>query len=304
MIYELIILGAGPAGLAAAVQAKKYNLNFLIIDTNIGGKVKFAHNIENWLGEYSISGEELSKRFLNHVKELNIKIISDQAKTIEKGHEIFTIHGNESSYETKNIILASGSDRNTLDIPGEKEFIKKGVYYSAVKDGEKYKNMSVAVVGSGDSACTTALFLSKIAKEVYLIYRSANLKAEPDWVKQITDTENIILKPNTKVEKIAGLNSVESLQLSNKTTIPVNAIFIEIGFRTSKSLLKDLEIDKEGYIQVDSSQATNIAGIWAAGDSTTNSGKNRQIITAVAEGSVAATSVYKSEHKENGLPKK
>jgi thioredoxin reductase (NADPH) len=297
-MYELIILGAGPAGLAAAVLAKKYQIKTAIIDTNVGGKVKYAHNIENWLGETSISGEELNDRFIKHVNALNIEIINDQANKIERQEDgSFSIIGN-GAYQTKNIILASGSERNKLNIPGEDVFNKKGVYYSAVKDGSSYKNKIVAVIGSGDSACTTAIFLSKIAKEVYLIYRSDSLKAEPNWIAEINKTSNINLIPNAKPESIIGHDVVEHLKLSNKKTLDIDGIFIEIGFKSSKSLLKDLAIDSEGYIIVESDQSTNIKNIWAAGDNTTNSGKNRQIITAVAEGSVAATSVY-NEIKNN-----
>lgn len=294
-MFELAIIGGGPAGLSAAIQAKKYKIETIVIAADLGGKIKNAHSIENWPGDYGISGEDLSDKFVNHIVKQSINVAKASVKDIVNHKDYFKIHTDNEEFSAKRIILAIGNEQNKLDIEGEEKFFKKGVSYKANKDGKNYRDKVVAVVGSGDSACTSAIFLADIAKKVYLMYRSQNLKAEPIWIEKVKSIQNIELLPGLMPVKILGNGMVNKLICSDGSSLNIEAIFIEIGFKPSIGSIKNLGLstDQDGFVVVDKDQKTNIKNIWAAGDLTTNSGKFRQIVTAASEGTVALNSVYK-----------
>ncbi|MDD5693649.1 MAG: FAD-dependent oxidoreductase [Patescibacteria group bacterium] len=294
MIYEVIIIGGGPAGLSAAVYAARYKINFAIVAPMWGGFVNEAHSVENWLGDKSISGQDLVNRFLDHVKSLKSPMITANVQAIEKTKSGFEIITHDNRYKAKKVILALGTERNKLGINGEEEFLGKGVSYCATCDGFFFRDKTVAVVGSGDAACTGATFLSDVAKKVYLIYRSPSLKAEPIWIDKVNTTDNIECLPDTRLKEIAGKDKVEKIVFEDNTELAVDGVFIEVGSTPTNFITQrlGLEVDNKGYIAVDSDQKTSIEGIYAAGDITTNSSKFKQIIVAASEGAVAVYNAY------------
>jgi thioredoxin reductase (NADPH) len=293
-MYDIAIIGGGPAGLTAAIHAERYRLKAITIATKLGGKIENAHTIENWPGDYLISGEDLSNKFISHAKHMNLNLVEEQVLAIKNVNNYFAVTTQNKKFNAKNIILAVGNEKNELNIDGEKDFLKKSVSYKANKDGRSYKNKTVAVIGSGDSACTSAIFLADIAKKVYLMYRSLNLKAEPIWIDKVKNNPKIVLLPGVMPAKIMGDDKVNQLVCDDGNSIDVDGVFIEIGFSPPKLLIKDLgiNIDEDGFIIVDSNQKTSVENVWAVGDITTNSSKLRQIITASAEGAVAVSDIF------------
>jgi thioredoxin reductase (NADPH) len=293
-MYDIAIIGGGPAGLTAAIYAVRYKLNAITISPEYGGKVKHAHSIENWPGEKSITGTDLSDKLYDHAKHVKAELETDYVQSIENTNNVFHISTNSGKYEAKRIIFTVGTEREKLGIPGEEKYFGKGVSYSTAIDGQSYKNKIVIVVGSGDSACTSAVFMANIAKKVYLMYRSSSLKAEPIWIDQVKNNPKIETLPTIMPAKIIGNTKVKQVVCSDGRKLEVDGIFIEVGSTPSEFLINKLGLktDDDGYIIVDNNQKTNINNVWAAGDITTNSGKFKQIITSAAEGAVAVSSIY------------
>lgn len=293
--HELIILGSGPAGLSASIYAARYNMDFLNIGQVGGGTITESHLVENYPGFESITGLDLGQKMTDHAKKLGARLITEKIQQVSKTSGHFTVHTVGSSYKAKRILLAMGAERNKLRIPGEEEFIGKGVAYCATCDGFFYKKKRVAVIGGGDAAVTSALYLADIASEVYLIYRGDQLKAEPGWLEKLKKVKSIKIIYETNVEEIKGTSKVESIKLDNTDKeILLDGVFIEIGSTPNKALLASLDIkcDEKGYVFVDHQMKTNTKGVWSAGDITHSPFKLRQIVTAVSEGAVASYSIY------------
>ncbi|HHI04150.1 MAG TPA: FAD-binding protein [Candidatus Woesearchaeota archaeon] len=296
MVYDLIIIGAGPAGLSAAIYASRYNLNVLVVGDEPGGMAAEAYKVENYPGFKSVSGMELMNKFKEQVNGLvDIK----QEKIIElKKENNFVITAKDRVYKSKAVIVASGTKRRKLNIKGEKEFLGRGVSYCATCDAAFFRDKVVGVVGGNDAAAMSALLLAEYAKKVFIIYRKEKIRAEPLRVSQLEKNKKITIINNTNVIAVNGDKMMNSVTLDKEFNenkeLALDGLFIEIGSVPSTVLTKKLSInlDEEGYVIVDSAQKTNIEGIYAAGDITTNSNKFRQIITAASEGAIAAHSVY------------
>ncbi len=299
-MYDLIILGTGPAGLSAAVYAARYKMNFLVIGAISGGTITQAHQVENYPGIEGVTGIELGKRMEDHAKKLGSEIVADSIKKIEKKEGHFILHGSKE-YEAKRILLAMGADRTKLNIKGEDEFLGKGVSYCATCDGPFFKDKTVCVVGGGNAAVTSALYMAELCKKVYLIYRGEELKAEPAWVEKLKAQKNIESVYSANITEIQGENRVEKVVLDTGRIIGLDGVFIEIGSTPNKALIADLNLhtDNRGYVTVDSELKTGSKGIWAAGDITQNGFKLRQVITAAAEGAIAIYSIYLDTKKQN-----
>jgi len=297
-IYDLIIVGAGPAGLGASIYSSRYKLNHLVIGEEIGGQVVEASEIENWAGEKSISGRELMDKFIDQTKSLGANIIQKSIEKIEKQNEIFeATTADGEKYFSKAIILALGMKPRRMNAKGEKEFVGKGVSYCATCDAMFFRDKEVAVIGGGDSAAMAAQHLTEFAKKIYLMHL-----AQTDWnparEEELKKNGKVEFVTCEKVEEIKGEAKVKSIAYKIGEEIkelPVEGVFIEVGTIPGVVLAKNLgvAVDDKDYIIVDQTQATNVEGVWAAGDVTTGSNKFRQIITAVAEGAVASGSVYK-----------
>jgi len=297
-MYDLIILGAGPAGLTASIYACRYKLKNLVLGATLGGAMTNAFEIENYPGYPKISGALLAQKMIEQVKALGGEIKNEEVLEIKKEKEIFRVKTSLSTYQAKAIILALGTQKRRLQVEGEAQFLGKGVSYCATCDAFFLKDKKVAVVGGGDAGATAALHLADLAKEVYLIVRENQMKAEPAWQEKIQKNPKIKVIYNCQITKIMGQEKVSSIELDKpyqgQKSLPVEGVFIEIGAVPAQELAQQLglEVDSAGYLKVDQGGRTNLEKVYAAGDLTTGSNNLRQIITACAEGAIAASSAY------------
>jgi thioredoxin reductase (NADPH) len=295
-IYDLIIIGAGPAGLGASIYASRYKLNHLVIGNEIGGQVVEASEIENWAGEVTIPGKTLMEKFEHHAHYLGAKIVQADVSSVVKNSNIFNISANAEKFHTKSIILALGMKARKMNVPGEDKFVGKGVSYCATCDAMFFREKDVVVVGGGDAAATAAIHLTEFAKSVKVLFRDKT-NWEPSWEEQL-DKLNVERICCTNIKEIKGDQKVSGVvyEINGESKdLSTQGVFIEVGTTPGVTIAQNLnvQLDEQNYIIVDGAQATNIENVYAAGDVTTGSNKFRQIITAVAEGAVAAGSVYR-----------
>ena len=299
-IYDLIIIGTGPAGLTASIYASRYKLEHLLFGAESGGQMNEIHNIENWPGELSVSGYDLISRLVAHVENYGVKIQKDSIGSIQKNEDgTFEIKTSRGVYLAKSLILAMGAHYRRMNIPGEKEFIGRGVSYCATCDAMFFRDKTVAVIGGGNSAVVVALELVDFAAHIYLVTQEEKLSAEPAWVEKIMQNSKIEVIRGTSVLEIKGEEKVEKIILDqphdDKTYLAVDGVFIEVGTEPGVELSQKIgvELDTQNYIKVKEDMSTNVSSVFAAGDITTGSNKFRQVLTAAAEGSIAANGVYK-----------
>lgn len=300
-VFDLIIVGSGPAGLAASIYASRYKLDHLIFGRGDGGQMQEIHSMENWPGDVQTSGHDLAARFIAHVESFGVKISKEpvaKIKKLESGEvEVETPRG---KYRSKALILAMGAEYRKMNIPGEKELTGKGVSYCATCDAMFFRDKIVAVIGGGNSAAVVALELLDFASKIYLVHKYDKLKADPLWQDRIAESPKIEVIKETEVIEIAGKDKVEKIVLDkayqDKNHLDVDGVFIEIGSEPGIMLAKDMgvEVDEQNFIKVKGDMSTNVPGIYAAGDITTGSNKLRQVLTGAAEGAIAAASVYKA----------
>lgn len=296
--FDLIIIGAGPAGLSAAVYSSRYKVNFLVIGMEMGGRANETHKVENFLGFPSVNGFELGQKFIEHAKALGSQIVQSLVKEIKKNEQGFEVVTDKETFQAKNILLSLGSEYRRLSIPGENEFKGKGISYCATCDGPFFKNKKVAVVGGGNSAASAALLLSEYAEKVTIFYRGEELKCFPAYLDQLVRNDKITIACCTNLKEIKGDIVVKSIAidkpLDGKTEVETDGVFIEIGSEPSTDLIIPLgiKLNERHFIMTNPDQSTNVTGVYAAGDLTTNSNGFRQIITAAAEGAIAALSIY------------
>lgn len=297
---DLVILGAGPAGLSASIYASRYKIEHLVLGSEIGGYLNEIHKVENYPGFSSITGLDLAKNMREHCQAFDGQIIQTGVKAVQKKGEIFEIITNKETFVAKNIIYAIGTSAQKLNIPGEKELVGRGVSYCATCDGPFFKNKIVSVVGGGNAAIVAVMILAEYAQKVRLFYRGdrSKLSAAPIYIEQAEKMPNVEIVCCTNLKEIRGENKVASILLDNphqgSTEVLTDGVFIEIGSVPNVALIKDLgvELDPRGFIKVNPDQSTNVPGFFASGDITTNSNGFRQIITACAEGAVAVSGVF------------
>lgn len=305
-MYDLIVVGLGPAGISAAIYASRYNMKVLVIGSQIGGMVSWTHLIDNYPGLPEITGSDLSKKLLEHVSKFkNCEIKNSTVNAINKSNDIFYVSIEDGQiFESKSLILALGTDKKKADIKGEVEFTGKGVSYCTVCDGMFYKNKITAIIGSGNSAIKGAHHLSSIAEKIYLIIRKEDLSADDqNDINNILNNPKIEIIKNSQVSEIKGTNKVEYINIKtnlengsiSEKELKIDGVFIEIGTVPHSILLKNLgiEMDENGFIKIDKNCKTNIESIYAAGDMTTGFSDLKQIIVAEAMGAVAATTAKK-----------
>ena len=294
MKYDLIIVGAGPAGLTAALYAARYKVNVLVIGMLPGGTATEAHKVCNFPSYENVGGVELMLKMINQVKNLGVEIKHEEVINIDGEFKVVT---NKGEYFSKKIIIATGSTRMKLGVEREDDLMGKGISYCATCDASFYPDKIVGVVGGGNAALTSALLLSKIAKKVYIIYRKDKFfRAEPMWVEDVKKEKKIVSVFNSEVLELIGEEKLEGVEITGNKNIKIDGLFVEIGGISNIKLAKLLGIKLEkNYIQVDKEQRTNVEGVFAAGDVTNNVLK--QIVTACGEGAVAAFSVFKELRK-------
>jgi len=306
MKYDLIIVGSGAAGLAAAVYARRYKMETLVIEGEFGGETATAGTIENYPGITSIDGFKLMQTMKEQGKEYGAVFEKGKAERITSDGNCFTVKVGEKEFEGNTILLAIGSERKHLNLPNEKELTGKGVHYCVTCDGPVYGGKTVAMIGGGDSSVKGVNFLAEYVEKIYLIVRGKEVTAEPvnlERMKKLGDKVEVLLE--TEIAEIVGEKMLEKLILSKERQgskeLMIDGIFVEIGFDPDTILAKQLgiEVDEKGYLKVDNLMKTNIPSIFAAGDATNHFGRFKQDITAAALGSVAATSAYEY-HQSHG----
>lgn len=297
-IYELIIIGGGPAGMTAAVYAARKHLAILLISLDFGGQVLWTSQIENYMGYQYINGRELAEKFAEQVKSFPIAIrVPDEVIGIEKQDQTFIVYTKyEGKYHARSLIIASGKRPRTLDIPGEKELTGRGVSYCAVCDAPLYRGKDVAVIGGANSAVLAAIDLNKIAKTVYLVVRS-KIKADPILIDRLKNAERVQPLIGYLPIAISGKDKVESLKIKNTNTdteqeLSVNGVFIEAGLIPNVGFLREMvKLNERNEIIVNCNCETSEKGIFACGD--VSSVSDKQIIIACGEGAKAALAAHR-----------
>ncbi|RLE47711.1 hypothetical protein DRJ25_01750 [Candidatus Woesearchaeota archaeon] len=299
MVFDVLVIGAGPAGLNAAVYSARYMLKTLVLGTLPGGLASEAYEICNLLSYEKISGFDLAQKMLSQVKSLGVEVKQENVRKISRKDGLFVVETDfDNTFSAKKIIFATGTKHRHLNLDKEESFLGRGVSYCATCDGAFFKGKVTAVVGGSDSALTAALLLSKFSPKVYIIYRRDNFfRAAPAWVKQVEETENIEPVFNSNVVELIGKDNLEAVKLDSGKVLEIDGLFVEIGSDPNAKLAEDLGVELDGkYIKTDELQRTNVHGFFAAGDVTNNHLK--QIITAAAEGAIAANSAFEEIKKE------
>jgi thioredoxin reductase (NADPH) len=296
--YDIIIIGGGPAGLAAAIYASRDRLNTLLIEKAlVGGMINEAERLDNYPGfPEGIGGMDLTSRMYQQAQKYGLKDINAEVSAVEiRGKNEFAVKTSEGDFSARALIIAGGSNKQKMEVPGEKEFTGRGVAYCATCDAPFYNNKRVAVVGGGNTALYEALHLAKFASNVTLIHRRAELRATPVVQERAQKEPKINFLWNTVVETVEGNDFVEKLKLKNtvtgeKSEIQLDGVFVAIGLKPNTEYLKGLiEMDPQGMIVTDDRMQTSVPGIFAAGDIRHNS--IRQVVAAAADGAIAAVRV-------------
>lgn len=291
--YDLIIIGAGPAGLTAGIYAARSGLKTVIICRDIGGNVNSILRIENWPG-FKGTGADLMKKFYEHLKDYDVDLVTEDVEKIEKKDKKILVYTKKEKLETGAVIIATGRERKRLDIPGEDKLRGRGVSYCVTCDAFFFKNKITAVVGGSDCAATSALALADVAKKVYVISRTEKLKCEVINSKRLEEKKNVEIMYNATPIEIKGKEKVESLVIregKKEKEIKLDAVFIEIGSTPITELTKNLglKLNEEDFIIVNDKMESSVSGVFAAGD-VTNS-KLKQVLIASSQGAIAAKSV-------------
>ncbi len=295
--YDLIIIGAGSAGLPAGMYASRYKIDNIIIGELPGWALSTSHCVENWPGVLSAPGWEIMDDFLRHAEAAGSTLVQDRVEVVSKiGEDHFEITTQKwDTYEAKRVILATGNEYKKLWVPGEMDFYGQGVSYCATCDGNFYKWLTVAVVGGWNTAITEALYLADICAHVHILIRGDRSRAEDIWIEKAKERNNITFHYNTQASAVEGtMMGVTGLKLMSGETLPLDGVFVAIGSSPFTKIVDSMspEKDIDGTLIVDKRQETTVKGLYAAGDVTTNSNKFRQTIMSAAEGCLAANSIH------------
>ncbi|HJC66374.1 MAG: thioredoxin-disulfide reductase [Lachnospiraceae bacterium] len=304
-MYDLIIIGSGPAGLAAAIYAQRAKLNTLVIERAMvsGGQVLNTYEVDNYPGLPGIGGYELGMKFREHADKLGALFAEDEVVRVEDegAGKVKRVVGEKDTYEAKSLILATGAHHRLLEVPGEKELSGAGVSYCATCDGAFFRNKVTAVIGGGDVAVEDAIFLARMCSKVYVIHRRNELRAAKSLQEKLFSLDNVEMVWDSVAEEICGEGQVDSLKISNvktgeKRTLSLQGVFIAVGITPESQAFEGLVEMEKGYIKAGEDCATSAPGIFAAGD--VRKKNLRQIITAAADGANAVTSAehYLTRH--------
>ena len=294
MIYDIIIVGLGPAGIGAAIYAQRSGLNVLCLEKNMpGGYINYIDTIENYIGEASITGPELAMKLFKQIKHNNIQFKIQNVTDIKDEDDIKVVVTDKEEFKTHHVIVATGHRPKRLNIENEAKLLGRGVSTCALCDGPLYKDKTVAVIGCGNSALSEAIYLSKICKKIYLIHRRDTFSADAVFVDKVSKVANIEIVFKSKVVAIVEQDDkVKSIKLDTDQELNVDGIFIYIGFSPATNFLSKLDVlDETGYIVVDHNQESRVKGIYGAGDAIKK--ESYQIIPAVNDGIMAAIHISK-----------
>lgn len=307
-MYDVIIIGGGPAGLTAGIYASRRKMKTLIIAQDIGGQATLAWEVDNYPGFMKIKGSELMKNFYEQAKSSGCEFVLDKVVKISEDKNAYKVHTQEKEYETRTVIIACGKSPRELNVPGEEKFKGRGVSYCTICDGPLFKEKIVAVIGGGNSALDASIYLSKLAKKVYLIHRRDKFRGFEHLVDEVKKRKNVELVLDSVVEEIKGENVVNSIVVKNvktgeKREIEVDGVFVEIGYEIKTDLIKDfVKLDEENQVVINEKCETfypdgkKRPGVFAAGDITNVPFK--QIVIAASQGAIAALQAYNYLHEE------
>lgn len=289
-MYDIIIIGSGPAGLSAAIYAQRACLDTIVIEKNgiSGGQVLNTWEVDNYPGFPGVTGFELSRQFREHANKLGARVVQDEVVQVELSGNVKKVVCEEETYEARCVILASGAHHRTLEVPGEEELRGAGVSYCATCDGAFFRGRTVAVVGGGDAALEDAIFLARMCEKVYIVHRRDKLRGAKRLQERLQALENIEFVWNSETVAIEGKAQVEALRLRQTKTgeekrLDVDGVFIAVGIAPESELYAgQLELDEQGHIRADESGQTSVPGVFAAGDVRTKA--LRQILTAASDG--------------------
>jgi len=294
-MYDLIIIGAGPAGITASVYAARKKMDFLVISKDIGGQTALSGDIENYTGYQFITGPELTVKFEEHMRKYGTGLKEGEEVTeIKKKGSVVSVKTDKGAYEAKTAIIASGKRSKELGVPGEKEFKNRGLTYCATCDGPLFSGKDVAVIGGGNSGLDATLQLVRIANHVYLINAASGLTGDAIMQEKIKKNDKVSILNNTQITAVLGDKFVKEVKTKGEDkekSLAVQGVFVEIGLIPNSEFTKGPDKNEQGEIKVNSCNETNIPGIFAAGDVTDV--PEKQIIIAAGEGSKAVLSVFK-----------
>lgn len=301
-MYDLIIVGGGPAGLTAALYALRANKKVLVFEAKAcGGQILYATKVENYPAIECISGKEFSDNLYNQVVKLGGEIKMETVIRIDEDKTVYTNNPeNDITYKAKAIIIATGVENRKLEIPGEKEFLGRGVSYCASCDGNFFKGKNVAIVGGGNTALEDAVYMAGIASKVYLIHRRDTFRGEDMYLDELKNKNNVEFILNSNVVKVNGNNIVESIDIKNNSeevsNLKVDALFVAVGQSPKNEIFRNVvDLNEQGYIISEDGVHTKVEGIYVAGDVRVKS--LRQLTTAVSDGSIAATTAMREMMK-------
>ena len=295
---DIIIIGAGPAGLTAAIYARRAGKSVLVLEAlSYGGMITNAKEVENYPGFKNISGFDLATNLYNQATSLEAEVIYEKVFKIEDLGKTKKVITNDHEYEAKAIIIATGVQNRKLGLKNEKELLGKGISYCATCDGAFYKNKTVSVIGGGNTAVSDALFLSEYCKKVYIIYRKDKVRGDKILVNKLEKKDNVEFIYNSTITEIIGDEKLKEIEILNNNTnkrkiMKMDGVFVAIGQEPSNSNFEDIiKMNEAGYIIGDESCHTNIKGIYVAGD--TRVKEIRQLTTATSDGTIAALTAIK-----------
>jgi thioredoxin-disulfide reductase len=295
MILDLIIIGAGPAGITASVYASRKKMNFLVISKDVGGQAARSSDVENYPGYQFITGPDLVAKFQEHMQKYGIRIKeNEEVIELEKKDNIIYIKTTKASYETKTVVIAAGKKVKEIGVPGEKEYKNKGVAYCVTCDGPLFAEKDIAVIGGGNSALDAAIQMMNIANKVYLINITDAFTGDSVMQEKVKNNPKVKILHNTRVESIIGEKFVKGMNVDTKGKkefLEVKGIFIEIGLMPNSWFANGLDKNERGEIKVNCANETNVPGIFAAGDVT--SVPEKQIVIAAGDGAKAALGAFR-----------
>lgn len=293
-LYDLIVVGAGPAGITASVYASRKRMSFKVLTLDVGGQTIWSGDIENYTGYQFISGIDLAGKFEEHIKQYSIELSEEEKViSIERSGSKINITTDKGEYSAKTVIIASGKRSKELNVPGEKEFRNRGLAYCATCDGPLFSGKDVSVIGGGNSALEAAIQLAKIARTIHIVNIAKQLTGDAIIREKLERDPKVKIRNNTKVIAVKGEKFVNALEIesSGKSEIlPVQGVFVEIGLSPNSNFKSGLELNEEGEIKVNNRNETNVPGVFAAGDVTDV--PEKQIIIAAGEGAKAALSAF------------
>jgi len=301
-MYDLIIIGAGPAGITASVYAARKRMNLLVLTKDIGGQAAWSGDIENYTGYQFITGAELTTKLEEHIRKYNIALKEgEEVVEIKKNNDTVYIKTDKNTYEARTAIIASGKKSRELGVPGEKEFKNRGVGYCVTCDGPFFAEKDVAVIGSGNSALDAAWQLIKIARRVYLINMNPVLAGDVVMQEKIKNAHNAVILYNAQVTEIIGDKFVKQIKINREgkdELLNVEGVFIEIGLIPNSEFASGIERNNLGEIKVNCRNETSVPAVFAAGDVTDV--PEKQIIIAAGEGAKASLSAFRYLSKQRG----